>query len=543
MIMPTFSELPTETKLNVFAFLRNNTDRARSCLVSRDWLTCMAPLLWKILEIKPDTVTAENLASILNPKSNIIKNIRYINIKHQPHDCQDRYSPELEAVVQIIITALPRNSLRGIMSLLPISLSVMIQLLQCQQTMRTLYASVDSTTYNFPVKYDSVAYTTWVEPALTKLEELIVYIRDDVPDSYKAGAALINSSNEIRSLSIWASGDRARMESETERLNIFQGVNTITLDFEPLQLLHLQLCSLNLVAPPTLAKYVNLQTLRDLRLFRCGNIVPVITSLASSLSESAALDTLEIVVFDEEDKITQAIEKLLGSFSELKGLWLDMEDARMIDVSCLSRHGSLLRQLGLSSYPKARQSLSVETIQAVITSCPFLEGLAVDFPVVDMGHIQTLGSNFEILTINNVQRASTEFEAFLEIITGHRSLRLLRMFTLPVIDYGKPENPTVANTVGITDEEVYATQAIMHKLATSVMRQLRCRGSNVSRISIQPGYNCWETRPECDENRHVWPEYYYLRGHTLDVTGAGSVTAVPVSWHIGTILGSLVEST
>ncbi|EAT91178.2 hypothetical protein SNOG_01529 [Parastagonospora nodorum SN15] len=489
--MPTFSELPTETKLNVFAFLRNNTDRARSCLVSRDWLTCMAPLQWKILEIKPDTVTAENLAAILNPKSNIIKNIRYINIKHQPHDCQDRYSPELEAVVQIIITALPRNSLRGIMSLLPISLSVMIQLLQCQQTMRTLYASVDSTTYNFPVKYDSVAYTTWVEPALTKLEELIVYIRDDVPDSYKAGAALINSSNEIRSLSIWASGDRARMESETERLNIFQGINTITLDFEPLQLLHLQLCSLNLVAPPTLAKYVNLQTLRGLRLFRCGNIVPVITSLASSLSESAALDTLEIVVFDEEDKITQAIEKLLGSFSELKGLWLDMEDARMID---------------------------------------------------------TLGSNFEILTINNVQRASTEFEAFLvrmdeatyfahalttlkEIITSHRSLRLLRMFTLPVIDYGKPENPTVANTVGITDEEVYATQAIMHKLATSVMRQLRCRGSNVSRISIQPGYNCWETRPECDENRHVWPEYYYLRGHTLDVTGAGSVTAVPVSWN------------
>ncbi|KAH4007556.1 hypothetical protein HBH98_011060 [Parastagonospora nodorum] len=425
--MPTFSELPTETKLNVFAFLRNSTDRARSCLVSRDWLTCMAPLLWKILEIKPDTVTAENLAAMLNPRSNIIKNIRYINVKHQLHDCQD--------------------SLRGIMSLLPISLSVMNQLLQCQQTMRTLYASVDSTTYNFP-------------------------------------PALINSSNEIGSLSIWASGDRARMESEPERLNIFRGVNTTTLDFEPLQLLHLQLCSLNLMAPPTLAKYVNLQTLRGLRLFRCGNIVPVITSLASSLSESAALDTLEIVVFDEEDKITQAIEKLLGIFSGLKGLWLDMEDARMIDVSCLSRHGSLLRQLGLSSYPTTRQSLSVETIQAVITSCPLLEGLAVDFPVVDMGHVQTLGSNFEIPTINNVQRASTEFEAFLlrmdeatyfehalttlkEIITSHRSLRLLRMFTLPVIDYGKPENPTVANTVGITDEEVYATQAIMHKLAIS----------------------------------------------------------------------------
>ncbi|KAH4088164.1 hypothetical protein HBH92_027110 [Parastagonospora nodorum] len=57
--------------------------------------------------------------------------------------------------------------------------------------------------------------------------------------------------------------------------------------------------------------------------------------------------------------------------------------------------------------------------------------------------------------------------SYYEIITSHRSLRLLRMFTLPVIDYGKPENPTVANTVGITDEEVYATQAIMHKLAIS----------------------------------------------------------------------------
>jgi hypothetical protein len=106
----------------------------------------MARLLWKILEITPDTVTAENLAAILDPKSNVIRNIRYINMKDQLHVRQDKFSPELEAVVQIIITALPRNSLRGFMSRLPHRLFILIQLLQCQQTMTMLHTKVDSTT-------------------------------------------------------------------------------------------------------------------------------------------------------------------------------------------------------------------------------------------------------------------------------------------------------------------------------------------------------------------------------------------------------------
>jgi hypothetical protein len=48
------------------------------------------------------------------------------------------------------------------------------------------------------------------------------------------------------------------------------------------------------------------------------------------------------------------------------------------------------------------------------------------------------------------------------------------MFTLPVIDYEKPENPIIANTVGITDEEVYATQEIMQNL-----QQASCDSSGV----------------------------------------------------------------
>jgi hypothetical protein len=159
---------------------------------------------------------------------------------------------------------------------------------------------------------------------LTKLEELVVHIREDVPDSYKAAEAFINSPREMKTLSIWSNGHGARIECEPERLNIFRGVNTAPPDCKPLQLLHLQLCSLNLVGRHTLAIYINLQMLRGLKLFRCDNIVLVITSLASSLPEAAALDTLEIAVFEEEGGITEAAEKLLGSFSGLKGLWQDM---------------------------------------------------------------------------------------------------------------------------------------------------------------------------------------------------------------------------
>lgn len=73
------------------------------------------------------------------------------------------------------------------------------------------------------------------------------------------------------------------------------------------------------------------------------------------------------------------------------------------------------------------------------------------------------------------------------------------------------------------------TQIIMCKLASSIMRHLWFRGSNVSLFSVQPVDGACVTHPRHDENGHSWPEYFYSRGRTLDATGFESPTAVPVT--------------
>jgi len=201
---PTFSNLPTEIKLNVFAFVRSRNDQARECLVNRNWLACMAPLLWKILEMNSTTATADNLAAILHSGNNVIKNIQYIDICEPLYQSLDRCCPELEAVVQIIVTALPLNSLRGFASALSVGLPLLIHLLQCQQTLEMLCVPIDSTTYNFPVKFDAVAYAKWFTSALANVRELILCLREDCPDSYEAGAAFISNAKQLNALSIWA---------------------------------------------------------------------------------------------------------------------------------------------------------------------------------------------------------------------------------------------------------------------------------------------------------------------------------------------------
>lgn len=196
-------------------------------------------------------------------------------------------------------------------------------------------------------------------------------------------------------------------------MDVFRGVCASTAGFRPLQLSHLELSRIDFLAQPILATYVDLKKLRTIQLSGCINIESALTSLASSLSITSALEALEIVSTSDTGGVTQAVEALLRSFSGLKDLWLDVMDTHIIDVSCLSRHGLTLRQLGLVPGPGAQRCLDIAALQTVISTCPNMVGLAVHFPIIDMGHIQTLGSDFEILQTNSFRRPLTELEAFL----------------------------------------------------------------------------------------------------------------------------------
>jgi hypothetical protein len=83
----------------------------------------------------------------------------------------------------------------------------------------------------------------------------------------------------------------------------------------------------------------------------------------------------------------------------------------MLDLTCLSRHRPTLRQLGLTR--DSHLSPTVADLGNIIKICSKLEGLAVDFPIIEKGHGQTLGSEFDISGVSGLSYAQTELEAFL----------------------------------------------------------------------------------------------------------------------------------
>jgi len=67
----------------------------------------------------------------------------------------------------------------------------------------------------------------------------------------------------------------------------------------------------------------------------------------------------------------------------------------------------------------------------------------------------------------------------------------------------------------------------MQKLATQVMRYLAQRGSKLKVVAFST-YMRADKRPPQDGNGHRWPDYYYLRGRSIDVRGIERVTALPL---------------
>ena len=79
-VMATFSDLPTEMKAAVFAYIRPNRYRRAVCLVSREFRDVMGPLLWKTLRLRAATTLPGDLASLLSADNGVIAHVRFIDI-------------------------------------------------------------------------------------------------------------------------------------------------------------------------------------------------------------------------------------------------------------------------------------------------------------------------------------------------------------------------------------------------------------------------------------------------------------------------------
>jgi len=88
-------------------------------------------------------------------------------------------------------------------------------------------------------------------------------------------------------------------------------------------------------------------------------------------------------------------------------------------------------------------------------------------------------------------------------------------------------NPNIVEGIGLPEEHIYTSQAMMQAFATEVFRLLVRNGSNIRALAMSPEDMNSAKRPILDDNGHRWLRYYYRYDVTGAMGGQEHVVAVP----------------
>jgi hypothetical protein len=414
--MATYESLPTELKMNVFAYVLRPTDQANICLVSREFRSMMGPLLWEKLTLNVRMATFDRVLTLLHPSNGVLRNVRHLYVSDTLEMTVGKCSSSLETILQLFIGALPREVLRSFVSGLVISGPVILQLLMCQRTITTLDSPYESDTYSAPGGTSTFLNAPWIPSLLASVTNLCIYVESAKPKTYEISGTLLKSVPGLKELTIAGDSLFSTLDCDSGQLDAFGGTNTDA-DPSPLLLLsYLRMLSMDLAQDSVIYRYVDIASLRHLHLNKCINIASFLTALATRLPKTHNLVRLVVIVAEEvtdPDGDIQAIETLLASVTGFQDLSFDVAGGRMVDTSAICRHGSTLHHLGLYSSIDDGKYVSPAQLATTLNGCPELIGLAINFCGVDMGTVQTLGSGFRLQKIEGTRRVPTELESFL----------------------------------------------------------------------------------------------------------------------------------
>jgi hypothetical protein len=283
------------------------------------------------------------------------------------------------------------------------------------------------------------------------------------------------------------------------------------------------------IQPTLLLSYVDVAGLSTLVLRRCHGLGLFLPALALAFSHACSLKELEIsmpVRVKPSEVTIQPYEALLNSVSGLQKLWIDVARGRLVDISCVTRHGSTLRQLGLCRSPEAARTqthIDAADLRTLLAVTPNLQSLAINLCPIDLGDLHRFGSNFTLKYSVGSIYVPGELESSLDALADHPKPRSLHVLSISGIDFGESHEHETSQP---KDDQVLATQVIMQKFSTEVVRYLAKQGSLVDTFGIASD-RCSNNRSERDDNGHQWPRYFYRRGRTIDARGVDRIVAVP----------------
>ncbi|CAN9382410.1 unnamed protein product [Alternaria alternata] len=538
-ITATFSDLPTEIKATVFGYLRRNIHKRSACLVSRGWRDIMAPILWEHLTLRIATTLPGELACLLNPNNGVLTHVRSIDIfAGLDGTAEFEMDSKFGVAFQLIFGALQNNCLSKLRFYIHISITTLLRVLQSQQALKTLRLRSLLSDASLSSDLCLATHSSWVTPTLRNIKKLRFRIDDKEHNTYENSAYLLKSTPNLKELILAGLSNSCSLHDKHGK-DAFGGSEP---GLQTLQLDYLQFHFLNLKTyPASLLTTVDFSILRELSLKKCRNIGAFLTALVSGASQVPALEGLEIVADPSSTPLNtniQAIETLVKSISSLQWLWLDVGKGRLIDVACLVGHGNTLKCLGLAASSRTQGPYySALELDKLLIQAPKLVDLAISLCPISLDHVRYLGAKFKLFKQTSNDYVFIETEFLLIRIAKHRTLRSLRILTVPSVDYGITPNPSIMERVDLPEEHVYTSQVMMQVLATEVFRLFARNGSNIRALAMSPDDLNGTKQPMRDDNGHCWPRYYYKYGATRTMSGQEHIVAVPTHRAEFAILG------
>jgi hypothetical protein len=483
----------------------------------------------------------------MHPKGIVLRHVRHIlALSNSDREILDwNPIPDFQAATQLILVALRKKRLRGFVTNMSFEPGFLLSLLRHQKKIELLEIPPETQNESLSVHWHILAQAPWIPSALRELHTLRLYIGGD-DFTYQNCAYIIGNAPKLRDLAIEGRyGYEMLYRVNSEGGNTLKRLPVQDVAVQPLQLARVQLRWLDLALCPAGSAPVCIEFtyLQSLLLHSCDSFGPFLTAIADQFHRNCNLIEFEVggsVPLLEDDIL--GIENLLRHCSGLQYLWIDFGEARMVDITCISRHGRTLRQLGLDFDETNQRYCSPSDISTILPSAPELAELAVYIPTIDMGSLQSLG-NKPTLTVLTGSHAyvPNELEAFLvslkllnkvgsdqlvrlqDPIARHPTLHTLRILSIPCMNGNMqpnssgPHSDALVNYFGIG----------LQNFAARAMRFLDKLVSRITTFGIS-SIKLPTQRPQHDHNGHQWPQYLYRRGHIRDIYVVSRATAVPV---------------
>lgn len=324
--------------------------------------------------------------------------------------------PIAETTLRLIISALPRNVLTDFVAFPMLPSSFLVHFLQNQQQLKNLHGRWDVPDSCKPHEIVSIAQASWLSYCTRHLNYLTLFVE---PNRYRLDEdcrVFLKEARSLHTLDRRGLKGLQLLEPATKCLPTPESLNGGTSSLSKLD--NLLLTNFDMTpTPKTIFNIVEFSVLKVLNITRCKHAALFIDAVATCYSQKpcvlSRLDVkLRTQVSPSDDIAVQALERLVGCVPSLSVLHLDPGRDKLVDATCLVRHGQRLRNLWPgNARSTAKPYLSYQPLQLLLQACAGLHQLAISLCEIDLGPIGRVGADFSLGT--DVSLPQTELEAML----------------------------------------------------------------------------------------------------------------------------------